>query len=81
MQKNLLVFCLVWLAFEKLLGSNKKAGGGGKFSKLPIFEFWPNPVVLVMDEVRLIGGGGLLAWTDPRLKRLFLIVPVEYTAE
>lgn len=34
------------------LGSNKKAGGGGKFSKLPMED------VLVIEEVLLIGGGG-----------------------
>lgn len=41
---------------------------------------WPTVEVLVMEDVRLIGGGGLLAWIEPRRSNVFLIVALEYIA-
>lgn len=60
------------------VGSSRKAGGGGRFSRLPMedAEF----VVLVMEAVLRIGGGGLLACTDPRRSSVERIVPLVYTA-
>lgn len=58
-------------------GSSRNAGGGGRFSKLPTGV--NGRFVFVIDEVRRIGGGGLLVWMDPRLSRVFLMAP-EYTA-
>lgn len=63
------------------VGSSKKAGGGGRFSKLPMEEDEVAVLaVFVIDAVLLIGGGGLLDWTDPRRRSVVRIVPVEYTA-
>lgn len=59
-------------------GSRRKAGGGGRFSRLPTGV--SGLLVFVIEEVRRIGGGGLFVWMDPRLSRVFLMVP-EYTAK
>lgn len=58
-------------------GSRRKAGGGGRFSRLPIAEGWAAVEVLVMEDVRRIGGGGLLACIDARRANELRIVPVE----
>lgn len=63
-------------AFEVFdVGSSRNAGGGGKFSKLPIEVNWPL-AVFVIDDVRRIGGGGLFACIELRRSKLFRIVPV-----
>lgn len=59
------------------LGSKRKAGGGGKCSKLPIEEAF----VLVIDEVLRIGGGGFWVCIEPRLNRVLRIVPVPMAVE
>lgn len=53
------------------LGSRRNAGGGGRCSKLPM-----ELVVLVIDEVLLIGGGGFWVCIEPRLSKVLRIVPV-----
>ena len=64
--------------FAVPVGSRRKAGGGGRFSKLPTGV--KGRFVFVIDDVRLIGGGGLLVWTELRRNRVFRIVP-EYSAK
>lgn len=58
------------------VGSKRKAGGGGRFSKLPIELKWPELAVFVMEEVRRIGGGGLFACMELRRSNVARIVPV-----
>lgn len=54
------------------LGSKRNAGGGGRCSKLPRAAVF----ALVIEEVRLIGGGGFCVCMDPRLNKVLRIVPI-----
>lgn len=57
------------------MASSKKAGGGGKLSSLLIEV--RGRLAFVIDEVRRIGGRGLLIVPDPRRSKVFRIVPLE----
>lgn len=72
------VGCCCW---GLLFGSNRYAGGGGKFSTL--LTGVNGLLVLVIDAVRLIGGGGLFAWIELRRSKVDdpLSVPQPYTAK
>lgn len=57
-------------------GSSKNAGGGGRFSKLPI-----DAAALVIEDVLLIGGGGLLLCMLPLRSRVLRKVPMVFIAK
>lgn len=62
--------------------SNRKAGGGGRFSMLPLLLLRDifGREVFSMDEVRRTGGGGLGVCTEPRRESVPLFM-VQYPAK
>lgn len=84
--ERIFVKCLpvVGASFEGggVVGSSRKAGGGGRFSRdeAGCTVLLLLTAVFVMEAVLRIGGGGLFDCTDARRNSVVLMVPLEYTA-